>query len=57
MACTAILNRIRLLIPAKLDGHYEAVCRAFEEGELTAPRLSISDMQLARQSRNLRAFL
>jgi hypothetical protein len=42
------LKRIRLLIPAKLDGHYDAVCRAFEEGDLTAPSLSISDMQLAR---------
>ena len=48
MAYTAILRRIRLLIPAKLDGHYEAVRRAFEEGDLTAPSLSISDMQLAR---------
>jgi hypothetical protein len=37
-----------LLIPAKLDGHYDAICRAFEEGDLTAPRLSISDIQLAR---------
>jgi hypothetical protein len=48
MACSAILDRIRLLIPAKLDGHYNAVCRAFEGGDLTVPRLSISDMQLAR---------
>jgi hypothetical protein len=48
MAHPAILKRIRLLIPAKLDGHYDAVCRAFEEGDLTAPRLSISDIQLAR---------
>ena len=52
MAYTAILQRIRLLIPAKLDGHYDAVCRAFEEGDLTAPSLAISDMQLARQSAN-----
>jgi hypothetical protein len=48
MAYTAILKRIRLLIPAELDGHYEAVRRGFEEGDLTAPSLSISDMQLAR---------
>ena len=47
MTSTAILKRIRLLIPAKLDGHYDAVCRAFEEGDQTAPSLSISDMQLA----------
>ena len=48
MVYAAILTRIRLLIPAKLDGHDDAVCRAFEDGDLTAPRLSISDMQLAR---------
>jgi hypothetical protein len=48
MTLTAILKRIRLLIPAKLDGHYNAVCRAFEDGDLTAPSLSISDIQLAR---------
>ena len=42
------LQRIRLLIPAELDGHYNAVRRGFEEGDLTAPSLSISDMQLAR---------
>jgi hypothetical protein len=48
MAHVAILERIRLLIPASLDRHYEAVRRGFEEGYLTAPRLSISDIQLAR---------
>ena len=48
MAYTAILKRIRLLIPAKLDGHYKSICRGFEEGDLTAPSLAISDMQLAR---------
>lgn len=47
-AYAAILHRIRLLIPSDLDGHYKAVCRGFEEGDLTAPSLSISDMQLAR---------
>jgi hypothetical protein len=41
MAYAAILKRIRLLIPAKLDGHYEAVRRAFEEGDLTAPHLAM----------------
>lgn len=56
MAYTAILNRIRLLIPAKLDGHHEAVCRAFEEGDLTAPHLSISDMQLARAISEFTSF-
>jgi hypothetical protein len=47
MAHTAILERIRLLIPAKLDGHYESIRRGFEEGDLTAPGLSISEMELA----------
>jgi hypothetical protein len=48
MAYEAILQRIRLLIPPELDGHYNAICRGFEEGDLTAPSLSISQMQLAR---------
>jgi hypothetical protein len=48
MVYAAILPRIRLLIPAELDGHYKAVCRGFEDGDLTAPSLSISEMQLAR---------
>jgi hypothetical protein len=48
MAYTAILNWIRLLIPAEREGHYHAVRRGFEEGDLTAPNLPISDMQLAR---------
>jgi hypothetical protein len=48
IAYTTILQRIRLLIPAELDRHYNAVCRGFEEGDLTAPSLSISDTQLAR---------
>jgi hypothetical protein len=47
-ACTTILKRIRLLIPAEFDAHYEAVRRGFEEGDLTAPSLAISDMELAR---------
>jgi hypothetical protein len=56
MAYTAILKRIRLLIPARLDGHYEAVRRAFEEGDLTAPRLSISEIQLARAISEFTSF-
>jgi hypothetical protein len=48
MAHTAILKRIRLLIPVELEGHYRSICRGFDEGDLTAPSLSISDMQLAR---------
>jgi hypothetical protein len=48
MISTAILKRIRMLIPADLEGHYKAVCSAFEEGNLTSPTLAISDIQLAR---------
>jgi hypothetical protein len=56
MTSTAILKRIRLLIPAKLDGHYDAVYRAFEEGDLTAPHLSISEIQLARAISEFTSF-
>jgi hypothetical protein len=48
MAYEAILKRIRLLIPAEREDHYQAIRRGFEERELTAPILSISDIQLAR---------
>ena len=48
MGYTAILQRIRLLIPAEFDGHYKAIRRGFEEGDLTVPSLRISEMQLAR---------
>jgi hypothetical protein len=32
MTYTTILQRIRLLIPEEMDGHYKAVCRGFEDG-------------------------
>jgi hypothetical protein len=48
MAYTAILQQIRLLIPAEFDGHYKAILRGFEQGDLTAPSLSSSNMELAR---------
>jgi hypothetical protein len=56
MAYTAILKRIRLLIPARLDEHYEAIRRGFEAGDLTAPSLSISDMQIARAISEFTSF-
>jgi hypothetical protein len=56
MAYTAILKQIRLLIPAELDRHYESIHRGFEEGTLTAPRLSISQMQLARAISEFTSF-
>jgi hypothetical protein len=48
MAHGSILERIRLLIPPELDGHYQAICRAFQEGDLTDPTLSISQWELNR---------
>jgi hypothetical protein len=48
MSYESILKRIRLLIPSELEGHYQAVRHGFEEGELRAPILSISEIQLAR---------
>jgi hypothetical protein len=56
MAYTAILKQIRLLVPAKLDGHYESIRPGFEEGALTALRLSISQMQLARAISEFTSF-
>ena len=32
MAYTAILQRIRLLIPEEMDGYYKAIVRGFEDG-------------------------
>jgi hypothetical protein len=32
MGYTAILQRIRLLIPAELDGHYKAIRRGLRKG-------------------------
>jgi hypothetical protein len=56
MAYTAILNRIRLLIPAELDGHYKSIRHSFEAGDLTAPSLSVSEMQLARAISEFTSF-
>jgi hypothetical protein len=48
MAQKSILERIRLLLPREFDGHHKAICRAFEEGDLTDPPLSISQWELTR---------
>ena len=48
MARSSILERIQLLIPHNLDGHYQAICRAFEKGDLTNAPLSISQWELMR---------
>ncbi len=36
------------LIPAQLDAHFNRIRQAFEEADLTAPRVAISDTMLAR---------
>jgi hypothetical protein len=38
MAYTAILKRIRLLIPAELDEHYKSICRGFERNRRAGRR-------------------
>jgi hypothetical protein len=48
MARGSILERIRLLIPHNFEGHYKAIRRAFDEGDLTDPPLSISQWELTR---------
>ena len=55
MAYPAILNRIRLPIPAEQDGH-KSIHRSFETGDLTAPSQSISEMQLARAISEFTSF-
>jgi hypothetical protein len=42
------LERIRLLLPREFEGRHKAICRAFEEGDLTVPPLSISQWELTR---------
>jgi hypothetical protein len=42
------LSRIRMLMPARHGKHFESIVRAFEEGDLSAPRVPISDMMLVR---------
>jgi hypothetical protein len=51
-----ILRRIRSLVAAANEGHYDAIRSAFQEGDLTAPGLAISDMQLARAISEFTAF-
>jgi hypothetical protein len=39
-----------------VDGHYKSIHRSFEIGDLTAPSLSISEMQLARAISEFTSF-
>jgi hypothetical protein len=57
MPYTAILNQIRLLVPAKLDEHYESIRRGFKDGTLTAPACRSRKCNWPEQFRNSLAFL
>jgi hypothetical protein len=43
-----LLDRIRFLVPTRFDEHYQSVRKAFEDQDLTAPRIAVSDIELAR---------
>ena len=48
MPIAALLARIRQLIPARNDRHYDEVVRGFGIGELRTPASPTSDRELSR---------
>ncbi|MBR0845525.1 hypothetical protein JQ607_35505 [Bradyrhizobium liaoningense] len=48
MPIAALLARIRRLVPASDDGHYEEIVRNFSVGALRPPPTPMSDGELAR---------
>lgn len=46
MPISALLARIRALIPRRHDDHYEEIVRGFGNGALRAPPTPISDREL-----------
>ncbi|MBR0715538.1 hypothetical protein [Bradyrhizobium liaoningense] len=48
MPVSALLARIRKLIPSRNDDHYEVIVRSFDLGTLHAPQGPMSDRELAR---------
>lgn len=48
MPISALLARIRKLIPARHNDHYEEIVRGFGLGTLHAPTGPMSDRELAR---------
>lgn len=48
MPISALLARIRKLIPRQKDDHYEEIVRSFGSGVLRAPPTPMSDRELAR---------
>jgi hypothetical protein len=45
---SALLARIRMLIPSNKDGHYDEIARGFGTGALRAPTIPMSDAELGR---------
>lgn len=48
MPISALLARIRKLIPRRDDDHYEEIVRGFGNGALRAPPTPMSDHELSR---------
>ena len=48
MPISALLARIRKLIPRRRDKHYEEIVRGFGNGALRAPATPMSDHELSR---------
>ncbi|MBR0828470.1 hypothetical protein JQ596_23310 [Bradyrhizobium manausense] len=48
MPISALLARIRKLIPTRNDDHYEEIVRGFSLGTLHPPQGPMSDRELAR---------
>ena len=48
MPISALLARIRKLIPRRQDNHYEEIVRGFGDGALRAPSTPMSDRELSQ---------
>lgn len=48
MPVSALLTRIRRLIPGRSNEHYEEIVRAFGNGTLRAPPSPMTDQELSR---------
>lgn len=48
MPVSALLTRIRRLIPGRSNEHYDEIVRAFGNGALHAPSLPMTDQELSR---------
>ena len=48
MPISALLARIRKLVPHRQDEHYDQIVRGFGNGALRAPQTPMSDRELAQ---------